>query len=235
MDIPLFAQTQLTLLAAEQAAERTLNTTLLTSLPPASLQRHGLALQNLILSATRTGLGGRTILSLTLDPSLTSETSLPNHGIRSGDIVRIAEQPSGAARKREKTVLEEKGVEGVVHRVTDTTLTVAVSSDGKGDGDAGVEGLYGKRVWVVQRANEVVMRRMVKVMDMLKEIGEKEGGGSGLVRVLFGHSDPGEVEKVDVQWMDEGLNESQQEAVRFALGAKDIGMASSLSVAPRDY
>ncbi|TGZ81023.1 P-loop containing nucleoside triphosphate hydrolase protein [Ascodesmis nigricans] len=229
MDIPLFASTQLTLLSAEADAERTLNTTLLTSLPPASLQRHGLALQNLSLSSTRTGLGGRTILSLTLDPSLTSDPSLPTHGLRSGDIVHIAEQPSGAARKKEKTVLEEKGLEGVVHRVTDTTLTVAVGGgggrkDAKGDGDAGVEGLYGKRVWAVQRANEVVMRRMVKAMETLREMGERVEGGEGIVRVLFGHQEPGEVESVEVGWLDDGLNESQKEAVRFALGSKDVAL-----------
>lgn len=125
-------------------------------------------------------------------------------------------------------MLEEKGVEGVVHRVTDTTLTVAVGNEGKENGDAGVEGLYGKRVWAVQRANEVVMRRMVKAMETLKEMGEKEGGGNGLMRVLFGYADPAEVEKVDVGWLDDGLNDSQKEAVRFALGAKDVGMRLSL-------
>lgn len=226
MDVPLFCDTQLKLLATEHTEELSLSYSLLTSLPPALLQSRGLALQNLTLSSTRTGLGGRSLLTLTLDPSITSNSKLPSHGLRSGDIVSVSEQPTGAARKKEKTVLEGRGVEGVVHRVNETSLVVAVSGKGgEGDGDSGVEGLYGKRLWAVQRANEIVMRRMVKAVEQLKELAEK-GAMSPLLRVLFGHSESGMPEKVEVKFVDEGLNQSQKEAVLFALGCQDVGMLS---------
>lgn len=162
MDIPLFATTQLTLLEAEQAAEVAQQTALITSLPPAGLQRHGLALLNLTLSAQRTGLGGRTVLELEPDPALTTDGRFPTHGIRSGDLVRLGEQPGGAAKKKEKADMKEKAVEGVVHRVSEGKLILAVSG-GKGkrggddDDDAGLEALLssGKRLWAVKMANEV--------------------------------------------------------------------------------
>lgn len=219
MNIPLFANTQLHLLTAEHATEISEQTTLITSLPPSSLQRHGLALLNLTLSTQRTGLGGRTLLELEPDASLSSDAKLPAHGLRTGDIVRVAEQPSGAAKKREKAELEGKGVEGVVHRVLEGRLVVAVGDD------AGVDGLVtgGKRLWAVKMANEVVFKRMVKVVESLREMGEK-GTMGALGRVLFGISEPAMVERLEgVKWLDEGLNESQKRAVEFALGSRDIG------------
>jgi len=225
MDIPLFANTQLHLLQAEHAAEVLEQTTLITSLPPISLQRHGLALLNLSISTQSTGLGGRTVLELEPDAALTSDGKFPTHGLRSGDLVRVEEQPSGAAKKREKAELQAKGVEGVVHRVSETRLVVAVGSRKRGDDDAGVEALVtgGKRLWAVKMANEVTHRRMVKTMEALREIGER-GNAEGLVRVLFGLSNPAPVEEVqEVKWLDDGLNQSQKEAVKFALESRDIG------------
>lgn len=74
-------------------------------------------------------------------------------GIRVGDIVRVAEQPRGSERKRERVGMEGRGVEGVVVRRKLVGLEVAVAGgqeqrggDGDGDGE-GVEGLGG-RLWV---------------------------------------------------------------------------------------
>jgi DNA polymerase alpha-associated DNA helicase A len=227
MDISLFATTQLDLIRQEHAAEVSEQTSLITSLPPTSLQRHGLALLNLSLSTQRTGLGGRTVLELEPDPALTTDGKFPAHGLRSGDIVRIEEQPGGAAKKKEKAELKERGVEGVVHRVSEGRLVVAVSGGKKSgdDDDAGVEALVssGKRLWAVKMANEVTFRRMVKVLESLKEMGDKQTA-TGLTRVLFGLDSPAPVEDVgEVKWLDEGLNESQKRAVKFALGSRDIG------------
>ncbi|KAL7266393.1 hypothetical protein RUND412_011062 [Rhizina undulata] len=227
MDIPAFATTQLELLKLEQEAEITQQTALITSLPPSSLQRHGLALLNLTPTAQRTGLGGRTMLELEPDAALNPDEKLPAHGIRSGDIVRIEEQPSGSAKKKEKAELKEKGVEGVVHRVLEGKIVVAVDS-GRND-DSSVDALLSsaKRLWVVKMANNVVFKRMERVMGILKDSGER-GGGDQVMRVLFGLSKPSSLrpgwEKTEVRWYDEGLNESQKEAVRFALESKEVAL-----------
>lgn len=220
MDVSLFATTQLQLLQAEHHLEATVLAALLTSHPPTVLSRAGLALLNLTLSAQRTGFGGRPLLTLSPDPSLSSSTTLPSHSLRPGDVVRVAPQPSGAAKKKEKATLEGLGVEGVVHRVTDTGVTVAVDEK---SGDEGVEKVSGTRLWVVKRGDEVTHKRMVKAVERLKELGEQKQE-TQLMRVLFGHADPGTLEAVGgIEWGDEGLNESQKEAVKFALGAPDIG------------
>ena len=69
------------------------------------------------------------------------EGVLGEHGVRVGDIVRVGEQPRGGERKMEKRGMEVRGVEGVVVRVGERGVWVAVG------GEEGGEGLGG-RVWV---------------------------------------------------------------------------------------
>jgi DNA polymerase alpha-associated DNA helicase A len=61
VDVPTFASAQLSLLAAELAAEIAETSSLISLHAPTSLQRAGLALTNLVISAQRTGLGGKTV------------------------------------------------------------------------------------------------------------------------------------------------------------------------------
>lgn len=137
-----FATTQLTLLAAEQTAETSSNTALLSSLAPTTLARAGLAITNLVVSSQRTGLGGKTVLELEQDHAIGNDGNVGEHGIRVGDIVRVGEQPKGGERKREKSSMESRGCEGVVVRVQSKGLQVALG-EGKGE----EEGLGG-RLWV---------------------------------------------------------------------------------------
>jgi DNA polymerase alpha-associated DNA helicase A len=130
-----FAYAQLSLLQAEQSAEVEETTLLLSDFPPTTIARAGLAILNLTTISQRTGLGGKTLLELGLDPAVKSGqkggSDLPEHGIRTGDIVRVGEQPSGGAKKQEKAEMKVKGVEGVVTRVGERAVWVAL---GKGSG-----------------------------------------------------------------------------------------------------
>jgi DNA polymerase alpha-associated DNA helicase A len=177
VDIQTFAQTQLSLLASELAAEIAESSALVSLHSPTALQRAGVALTNLTVTAQRTGLGGKTVLELGPDPATSTSTSttsssgsgggageLPEHGIRTGDIVLVAEQPSAQARKREVKELEEKGVKGVVTRVGRGFVAVAVEeregSGGGGGGGGNNELEVGeKRVWIVKVADDVTFRR----------------------------------------------------------------------------
>lgn len=127
VDVSKFASTQLGLLANEQAAEvaETASTTAASS--PASLFKAGLALLNLVVSAQRTGLGGKTVIELESDGGVATE--LPQHGIRVGDIVGIQEQPAGSAKKKEKNELKAKGIEGVVVRAGLKNVQVALDKE----------------------------------------------------------------------------------------------------------
>lgn len=138
-DIPGFATTQLSLLDAELQAEVAETSSLVSQFSPAALQRAGLAILNLVLSSQRTGLGGKTVLDLELD-SAVGAGDLTEHGIRTGDIVSVQEQPSGSAKKKERNDLKIKGVEGVVVKIAASHVAVALGHD--------EEDVPGGKLWV---------------------------------------------------------------------------------------
>jgi len=130
VDIPSFASSQLSLLSDELKAELE-ETSLLTSThAPSVLARAGLAILNLTVSSQRTGLGGKTVLDLELDPAVASSgKELPEHGLRVGDIVGLAEQPKGAEKKKDRESMEKKGANGVVVRVMREAVIVALDKE----------------------------------------------------------------------------------------------------------
>ncbi|KAF4955496.1 hypothetical protein FGADI_4469 [Fusarium gaditjirri] len=202
VDIPAFATTQLALLEQELQTEINETSNLISNHSPTALQRAGLALTNLVVSGQRTGLGGRTVLELSPDAATGSPDELPEHGLRTGDIVLVAEQPAGSAKKREVKDLEKKGARGVVTRVSRGWIAVAID---EGKEEVGFLG----RVWAVKLADEVTYKR-----------------------VLFGLSSPSPVaEDLDkdenvgnLEWFDPTLNDSQKNAIRFALLSREVAL-----------
>ncbi|KAF5592647.1 HCS1-DNA helicase A [Fusarium pseudoanthophilum] len=202
VDISAFATTQLALLEQELQTEINETSTLISNHSPTALQRAGLALTNLVVSGQRTGLGGRTVLELSPDAATGSPDELPEHGLRTGDIVLVAEQPAGSAKKREVKDLEKKGGRGVVTRVNRGWIAVAVD---EGKEEVGFLG----RVWAVKLADEVTYKR-----------------------VLFGLSSPSPVSEDlskdetvgNIEWFDPTLNDSQKNAIRFALLSREVAL-----------
>ena len=141
VNIPAFAEAQLSLLSAEQAAETASTSALLSSTSPTTLSRAGLAILNLVVSSQRTGLGGKTVLELEQDHAIGNAGEIGEHGIRVGDIVRVGEQPKGGEKKKEKTAMEGRGCEGVVVRVGQRSVQVALGKEEDDDG-------LGGRLWV---------------------------------------------------------------------------------------
>jgi hypothetical protein len=125
-----FAATQLSLLDRERLAEVEETQLLLSQTSPRALARAGLAVLNLGLTSQRTGLGGKTVVELELDSAVkTGNGELPEHGIRTGDIVSVSEQPKGSERKSDKLDLKKKGVEGVVLKVANVSISVALDKE----------------------------------------------------------------------------------------------------------
>ncbi|TLS24039.1 hypothetical protein PpBr36_08669, partial [Pyricularia pennisetigena] len=228
--VPAFAAAQLSLLAAEQEAEAAGAAELISGHTPAALQRAGAALTNLTVQGRRTGAGGRTVMELSSDPAV-GGSELPEHGLRVGDVVLVAEQPAGSAKKREARELERSGVRGVVTRVRRSDLSVALDAPDDKSGAAGKEekGLAG-RVWVVRLADDVTYRRMTWTMEKMQKMVDAEH--SSFIRVLFGHSSPSPVPsnlETDpdfgkLEWLDPTLNDSQKDAIRFALASQEIAL-----------
>lgn len=131
-DISSFAASQLTLLDAELKAELSETNELLSSHTPTALSRAGLAILNLNVSSQRTGLGGKTVVELSLESAVVKKgdkADIPEHGIRTGDIVAIQEQPAGSAKKTEKSELAKKGVAGVVLRIRRENIEIVLDKE----------------------------------------------------------------------------------------------------------
>lgn len=80
------------------------------------------------------------MLELEQDKAIGNDGIVSEHGIRVGDIVRVGAQPRGGERKKDKTSLEEKACEGVVVRVANRGIQIAL-------GEKEEEELAG-RLWV---------------------------------------------------------------------------------------
>ncbi|KAF5630738.1 HCS1-DNA helicase A [Fusarium tjaetaba] len=195
VDISAFATTQLALLEQELQTEINETSTLISNHSPTALQRAGLALTNLVVSDQRTGLGGRTVLELSPDAATGSPDELPEHGLRTGDIVLVAEQPAGSAKKREVKDLEKKGARGVVTRVNRGWIAVAVD---EGKEEVGFLG----RVWAVKLADEVTYKSPSPVSQ---DLSKDETVGN-------------------LEWFDPTLNDSQKNAIRFALLSREVAL-----------
>ncbi|THW63557.1 DNA helicase [Aureobasidium pullulans] len=219
IDIPTFADKQLKLLAAELNAELEETALLTATHAPSTLARAGLAVLNLAISAQRTGLGGKSLLELSLDPAIAgTETELPEHGLRVGDIVGVSEQPKGAEKKKERQDMEKKLVQGVVVKVLREIIVVALDKD--------EVDIPGGKLWLVKLANDVTYKRMNQTMNKLQKMPESEH--STLMRVLFGQSSAVTVQPRDMakdpEWMDPSLNDSQKEAIKFALASSEVAL-----------
>jgi len=130
IDVPSFADKQLKLLAAELNAELEETALLTATHAPSTLARAGMAVLNLAVSAQRTGLGGKSLVELSLDPAIAgTESQLPEHGLRVGDIVGVSEQPKGAEKKKERQDMEKKQIQGVVVKVLREIIVVALDKD----------------------------------------------------------------------------------------------------------
>lgn len=152
LDVSAFANTQLSLLDHELQSEIAETSSLISNHSPTALQRAGLAVINLTVTSQRTGLGGKTVVELGPDSATSTSDDLPEHGIRTGDIVLVAEQPAGSAKKREVKDLEKKGARGVVTKINRGAINVALD-EGK------EETAFGGRVWAVKLADEVTYKR----------------------------------------------------------------------------
>ncbi|KAJ5306009.1 hypothetical protein N7508_005024 [Penicillium antarcticum] len=249
--IPHFAETQLALLLSEHEAE--VSTSKLASTAASvspqtrrTLQATGSALTGLVLSQCRTGMGGRVVGEFTPDPAITSEESRSSdgtprfsaHGLRVGDVVRVNDVAAGGkkwngkdgGKEKEKDGKGEKGgPEGVVTRTSERAVWIAFGQQGGGgrskEEDEAVEELWGKKLWAIKLANDVTYRRMRQTMEKIVKMTDSDY--SHFMRVAFGQTTPlrpDEEAAGPVEFIDPTLNDSQKDAIRFALASQDIAL-----------
>src|SRR5208282_5670732 len=75
----------------------------------------------------------------------------------------------------------------------------------------------------VKLANEVTLKRMRETMERLRDTPINEL--SPLTNILLGRTKPSAVQElIDLKFIDETLNDSQKDAVRFSLSASEIAL-----------
>ncbi|KAL4440242.1 hypothetical protein ABPG75_003243 [Micractinium tetrahymenae] len=195
------------LLEMEREAEVAQAEEALSAGSPESAAAKGRALLNLRLADAEGGLLGRTLLTLVNNKGGGSEP-LPPHKFSPHDIVRL--RPSKGDGSGPPLA------EGVVYRVRDSAMTVAVD-------DVPDEGLD-VPLRLEKMANEVTYQRLRAALTCLGGEGQR-GLAAPLVDVLFGRRSP-RFDSAPPAWqpLNSGLDESQQRAVTLALAAQDVAL-----------
>lgn len=163
-------QRHLTLLQRERAAELEESHLLLSSVSPRVLEANGLALCRLGVLNTSIGMGGKSLVELHRPTAYHTEPSFPPNGFRSGDVVVIVDEAGssdGDDRKKKKASAskdkaesgENTGIDGVVVKVADTKITIAIGKRRRKGGDDAEEEPLPARCRVVKVANEVTWER----------------------------------------------------------------------------
>ncbi|KZV87777.1 P-loop containing nucleoside triphosphate hydrolase protein [Exidia glandulosa HHB12029] len=238
-DVARFIDRQRKLLQKERDAVIEQSTLLLSSCSAKLLEQRGLALLNLGVVNVRIGLGGKTLVELERPAAHASSPVFPSHTFRPGDLARIDEQTATApkagakASKKLSDTKDAKEIEGVVYKVSDTRIIIAVDSERNGSQELELP----SRCKLVKIANTVTFDRMDRAIDTLEKHMKgtaaptpQSAGHPGmpfsnrdLIRVLMNQQRPGQPTPVaDLQFMDPSLNPSQQQAVRFALEAAEV-------------
>ncbi|EPS95334.1 hypothetical protein FOMPIDRAFT_1132627 [Fomitopsis schrenkii] len=235
-----FLARQRVLLSREREAEVERSSLLLSNCGPKLLEQKGLALGGLGVASINIGLGGKTLVELERPTAYHSTPLFPPHSLRPGDIARIEENVTeGSARKKAGATRGKKSdrlestlrhpTEGVVYKVSDTRIVVALDVSESGSDDLDIP----DRCRVVKLANSTTYDRMDKAIDQLEKLVLPDANGSGdrkttpeptsLVRVLMGISEMSEPEKIDnITFFDESLNRSQRDAIKFAMESNEI-------------
>lgn len=140
MTAEAFLSRLIDLTTAEQQAEEAETSLLSSSCPFSQLVAKGIALGGLQPVKTSLGLGGRTLVDLERSLAHHQDSTFPPHGFRSGDSVVLLGDAAGAKGKGKKKGDSaaaagqgtEGGLEGVVWKVQEKRIVIALGSAGKG-------------------------------------------------------------------------------------------------------
>ncbi|KAF5392749.1 hypothetical protein D9757_000845 [Collybiopsis confluens] len=225
------------LLRRERDAEIEKSSLLLSNCGPKLLEQKGLALLGLGVQEIKIGLGGKTLVvrfsvsSITLilvkyslveleRPSAYHTNPIfPPHTLRPGDLARIEANITAKINKKSATPdSKDSAVEGVVYKVSDTRIVIAVDNED----DLNLP----ERCRVVKLANSVTaLSRMDRAIDQLEKTtkGEKGTELTPLIKVLMGMMPPSLKDNIDnLTFFDNTLNPSQKEAVKFCLASPEV-------------
>ncbi|KAF9045486.1 P-loop containing nucleoside triphosphate hydrolase protein [Panaeolus papilionaceus] len=232
-DIRAFLDRQRVLLAQERAAEIERSSLLLSNCGPKLLEQKGLCLGGLSIASMNIGLGGKTLVELERPTAYHSSPIFPPHTFRNGDLARIEPHVASSAplKKPKAAASDTKSSQagGVVYKVSDTRIVIALDSQESGNSEA-LE--LPERCRVLKLANSVTFDRMDKAIDQLERIvfpsvsrsnGKHSGESTSLIQALLALKRPSAKDHIDnIPFFDESLNDSQRVAVKFCLESPEV-------------
>ncbi|CAL8356453.1 unnamed protein product [Lota lota] len=210
MEIERFVSKTLDLLQEEREAEIEETRVWQENSSLKDLQSKGVCLLKLQIASQLTGLYGRTLV--VLEPRKHMGVSvLPSNSFGPGDIVGLYGAAAGCSASSQIGT-------GIVTKASQTSVTVAFE-DCQEDFNVETDSLYN----LLKLANNVTYKRMKRALNTLN--GYSNGPASNLINVLFGYSEPGSQSQTnDLGFFNQDLDDSQREAVSFALSQRDVAV-----------
>ncbi|CAL8261735.1 unnamed protein product [Merluccius merluccius] len=209
MEIEQFVSKTLELLQEEREAEIQETRLWQENSSLKDLQSKGVCLLKLQIASQSTGLYGRTLAVLEPRKHM-GVLLLPSNSFGPGDIVGLYGAAGCSATSQIGT--------GIVTKASQTSVTVAFD-DCQDDFNIETDSLYN----LLKLANDVTYKRMKRALNTLN--GYSNGPASNLINVLFGYSEPGSQSQTsDLGFFNQDLDESQREAVSFALSQRDVAV-----------
>eukprot|EP00889_Picochlorum_renovo_P004954 jgi/Picre1/31984/NNA_007332.t1 len=204
------------LITLEHEAEKAEAEDMLAKTDATVAQRKGVVLLNVRVEDVESGLLGKTLLTLARSAKGSAqENVLPAHTLSQHDIVRI--KPNKTDGSRAGFV-----VEGVVYRIRDASITVAV--DVLPDDD---DSFLCIPLKVEKLANYVTYRRLSSTLDTISKVGH----ACRIKEIVFEGKKPeydvrqqGEGQQSSSEWtpINTHLDQSQKDAVTKALSSRDV-------------
>lgn len=171
------------------------------------LQSKGVCLLKLQVGSQSTGLYGRTVI-LFEPKKYHGVAVLPSNNFSPGDIVGLYDSGGCTASSQIAS--------GIVTRVAQCSLSVAF--------DEGLTVATDSLYNILKLANDITYKRMKNALNALN--GYNNGPAASLINILFGDSQPTAMRtKADeIRFFNPNLDESQREAVSFALSQKELAI-----------
>lgn len=206
----------------EQKCDAEQTAAYLRTLSPKKLAAFGLAVVNLTVANVKSGWAGGSLIELQPDPATSSGTDeLPLSSMRVGDVVQLDLMAS-------LDESQDSAVEGVITKVTNKTINILVKDGGEGINDERLATYYNNtgrdstRVWIVKVSHTATYKRIYQALRKLEHL--SDGNKSEMLRLLLGESrfSPKSSPKTEIKFFDETLNESQRNAISFAIHSSPV-------------
>ncbi|XP_077978180.1 DNA-binding protein SMUBP-2-like [Glandiceps talaboti] len=203
------------LIELERSEEIEENRQIQETLSAKELQRRGVCLLKLQIKSTKTGLYGRTLVVLELARHFMNK-KLPANSISPGDIVGLSYSQGDTTT--------DNIASGIVLNVKDSSVTIAFdeSSENLSLSD---DSLYK----ITKLANDITYKRIKRALDDLERC--HSSPSQHLIDVLFGMTpsistlqSPTSGQTIELTYFNSNLDDSQREAVSFALQQREIAV-----------